>query len=415
MKPKEHSTWLTDVTIPSFPKLQTDLDTEVAIVGGGLAGLLSAYTLAKAGKKVVVLESDRIARKSTGYTTGFLSQLIDTDTADLTEMFGEKATREIWNSHGEGISLIEQIVREEKISCEFMRTTNYVYANDSRERKSLEEEYKSMKSLGLGVSMKAVDLGFSHKGVMSIRGQGKYHAVKFVTGLCDALIKMNVQIYERTEVTAIEGEGPYEVVAGSYRVRAPWTITATYQPFNNPSQVFLKKGMYKSYIIELEAPKGKYPEGTYEDMDNPYHYFRVDAGMSPNKKDRIIIGGEDHRAEIPMNKKNFEVLEDYAEELFGKRYPKVRQWSGFILESVDGLPFIGKYKPQQLLATAFSGNGMTYSAISALIFRDLITGKKNPYTALYSPERDISLTQLWKKGRDFGEEFFRGAVANAFT
>ena len=55
---------------------------------------------------------------------------------------------------------------------------------------------------------------------------------------------------------------------------------------------------------------------------------------------------------------------------------------------------------------------MTYSAITALIMRDIITGKKNPYTNLYDPKRTPTLTQLWKKGRDYTEEFFRGAVAN---
>ncbi|MDB5245288.1 MAG: FAD-dependent oxidoreductase [Parcubacteria group bacterium] len=414
MKTKETSTWIETASLPTFPKLTKNLTTDVAVIGGGLAGLLSAYVLAKEGKKVVVIEKDRFAAKATGYTTGFLSQLIDTDTADLIEMFGEADTKKIWNSHGDAIDLIEKIVKSEKIDCEFVRCKNYVYANDSRERKELDSEFSEMKKLKFEVSMKAVELGFKNRGVMTINKQGKYHDRKFIAGLLPALQKMGVELYEQTEVTDIVGNSPFTVKAGKHEVTADWTITATYQPFNNPSEVFLKKGMYKSYILELEVPKGKYPEGTYEDMDNPYHYFRVDAGKGAKGKDRLIIGGEDHRAEIPMNKKNFDVLEDYAEDLFGKRYPVVRNWSGFILESVDGLPFIGQYKPGNLLATAFSGNGMTYSAISAMIFRDIIAHKKNPYTALYSPERSQTFTQLWKKGRDFGEEFLKGALANVF-
>jgi hypothetical protein len=57
---------------------------------------------------------------------------------------------------------------------------------------------------------------------------------------------------------------------------------------------------------------------------------------------------------------------------------------------------------------------MTYSGITAQIARDLITGKKNPYTDLYDPKRTPTLTQLWKMGRQYTEEFFRGAVGNAF-
>lgn len=413
---KEISTWLATASLPEFPKLKKDIKTEVAVIGGGLAGLLSAYTLAKAGKRVAVLEADRFARMGTGFTTGFLSQIIDTDHVDQIPMFGDKGAKLIWESHGKGIDLIEKIIKDEKIDGEFMRCMNYVYANDRKELRELEEEYKEMKRLGFPVSMGKVDTGFRNCGVMSVRNQGKYHAVKFVAGLLSALERMGVELYEKTGVTKIEGQKPFTVIAGKHRVRADWTLTATYQPFNNPKEVLFQKGMYVSYIIELEVPGGKYKEGTYEDMDNPYHYFRVDKGKGRKGKDRLLIGGEDHRKELftkRVEKKSFEALEEYAKELFGKKYPEVRRWSGYILEPVDGLAFIGEYDPGNLIATAFSGTGMTYSAITGMIVRDTVTGKKNPYIKLYHPKRTPTLTQLWKKGRDYTEEFFRGAVANA--
>ncbi len=414
---EEISTWLASVSLPTFPTLTQNLETDVAIIGGGLAGLLSAYELAKAGKKVVILEKDRVAHAGTGYTTGFLAQYIDTNTGDQVDMYGAADTKKIWESHGDAIDLIEKIAKDEKIDCELMRCTNYMHANDAREKKELDEEFSAMDEQGFSVSQKAIDLHFKNKGVLSMAKQGKYHPLKFVEGLLTALEKLGVEIYETTEVTDLvpvaEGR-PFEVKTDNYTVTAPWTITATYQPFNNPKEVLLKKGMYKSYVMELEVPAGTYEEGTYEDMDNPYHYFRVDAGVGNKGSDRIIIGGEDHRIEIPMNDKNFEVLKEYADDLFGTSYPVVRQWSGHILESVDGLPFIGEYQPHQLIATAFGGNGMTYSAISAKLFTDIVMGEKNPYEKLYSPDRTPTFKQLSKKGRDFGEEFFRGAVANLF-
>jgi glycine/D-amino acid oxidase-like deaminating enzyme len=421
MPSKEISTWLATASLPQFPKLTKDIETEVAIIGGGLAGLFSAYLLAKAGKKVVVLEKHRISRMGTGFTTGFLTQSIDTDTVDQVSMYGDKDTRRIWESHGKAIDLIEKIVRDEKIDCEFTRCTNYLYANDRKELKALEEEAREMRRLGFKASLTKRELGFKSRGALAIPDQGKYHAVKFVAGLCKALERMGVDIYEKTEVVEIQGSGKgrerFTVIAGKREIRADWTITATYQPFNNPKEVFLQKGMYVSYIIELEVPKGKYPEGTYEDLDNPYHYFRVDKGRGKNGKDRVLIGGEDHRKEVgtkKMEEKSFKALREYAQEVFGRKYPEVRQWSGYILEPVDGIAFIGEYDPRQLIATAFSGNGMTYSGISAMIFRDSIAGKKNPYIELYRPGRTPTLNQLWKKGRDFTEEFFRGAVANVF-
>ncbi len=419
MATKETSTWLETASLPTFPKLTDDIDTDVAIAGGGLAGLLSAYMLAKSGKRVAVLEKDRVAHRATGFTTGFLTQSIDTDTADQVSMWGDAGAKAIWDSHGAAIDLIERIVRDEKIDCEFMRCDNYVYANDRKEARQLETEFSEMKRLGFPVSMKQAgkgpDLGFKNRGVMAVRKQAKYHDVKFIAGLLPALERMGVELYEKTEVKDMDGDGPFTIRAGSNEVRADWVLIATYQPFNNPKEVFLQKGMYKSYIIELEAPKGKYPEGTYEDLDNPYHYFRVDAGKGARGKDRIILGGEDHRLEVDtktLEKKSFAALEEYAQELFGKTYPTVRRWTGNILEPIDGIAFIGEYDPHQLVATAFSGNGMTYSGITALIAHDIVTGKKNPYQEFYKPDRTMTFNQLWKKGRDFTEEFFRGAVAN---
>jgi glycine/D-amino acid oxidase-like deaminating enzyme len=414
---KETSTWLASASIPSYPKLSKDTTVDVAIAGGGLAGLLSAYILAKTGKKVAVLEKDQFFRRSSGYTTGSLTQVIDTDVSDQVAMWGDGGARLIWESHGKAIDLLERIVKEEKIDCEFRRCTNYIYASDRKEMRSLGDEFAEMKRLGFPVSMKK-GLPFKNKGAIAVKNQGKWNSVKFIAGLLPVLEKMGVELYEKSEVTAIEGTGPFSVQANGKTVTADWTLTATYQPFNNPREVLFHKGMYRTYIIEMDAPKGAYPEATYEDLDNPYQYFRVDAGMGTRGKDRIVLGGEDHRTELDsktLEKKSYQALEEYAEEVFGKRYPIVRRWSGYILEPIDGLAFIGQYDPHQLIATAFSGTGMTYSGITALMVADIVSGKKSPYQDLYKPDRHMSMTQLWKKGRDFTEEFFRGAVANLFT
>jgi glycine/D-amino acid oxidase-like deaminating enzyme len=421
---KETSTWLAHTELPSFPKLTQNIETDVTIAGGGLAGLLSAYLIAKDGKRVVVLEKDRLARLGTGFTTGFLSAVIDTDVVDQIPMWGDEGAKLIWKSHSDAIDLIERICKKEKIDAEFVRCDNYAYANDRKEAREFEAEFAVMKRLSFPVLMKPIELGFKTTAVITTRKQAKYDVVKFLAGLVPVLEAMGVQIFEKSEVTEIEDGGadeaqllPFSVRANGKEVTAQWVLTATYQPFNNPREVALQKGMYRTYILELEVPKGKYPEAIYEDGDNPYHYFRVDAEKGNKGRDRIIIGGEDHREELTNKKmmaKSYTALKDYARELFGKEYPIVRQWSGLILEPVDGIAFMGEYDPHKLIATAFSGNGMTYSAISAMINRDLIAGKINPYAVFYDPKRSMTMTQLWKKGRDYTEEFFRGAVANLF-
>jgi len=410
---REKSIWQ-DAELPTFPPLKGALDADVAIIGGGITGLLTAYVLSSEGKRVAVLEKDRLASGASGLTTAFITQSIDTDVTDQIAMWGEDGARLIWQSHRDAMALIERIIKTENIECDFVRCPAYVYATTSKEARFVEEEYRDMKKLGFPVVLGSrAKLPFKHRQVMVIKNQAKFHPRAFLKGVVEVLLTRGVMLYEKSGVEEIRGERPFEVILKDGLVRASWTITATYHPFNNPKEVLLKKGMYKTYVVAFDVPAGKYPEGIYEDMENPYHYFRVDAGKGARGKDQLILGGEDHRVEIPLHAKNFEALLEYSEELFGKRYPITHRWTGPIEEPIDGLALIGEYDPGKIVATAFSGNGMTYGALSALIVRDIIQDAANPYRALYAPGRMPTLTQLWKKGRDYGEEFFKGAIVNA--
>jgi glycine/D-amino acid oxidase-like deaminating enzyme len=191
-----------------------------------------------------------------------------------------------------------------------------------------------------------------------------------------------------------EGPGSITTVktaAGS--LTAKDVIVATYAPFNKPGTAKYIRGMYSSYVFEIRLPEGIFTEGLYWDTESPYHYFRIDRRGT---FDRMILGGEDHRSELPVNqKKKFDALEKYlAGFLGGRSYEILRKWIGAVLEPASGLPLIGAYKPHQFVATAFSGNGMTYAMVSALIFRDLILGKKNPWTDVFGrhlrPRRNTS-------------------------
>lgn len=406
------STWTAELSLATFPKLAADLKTDVAVIGGGITGMLTAYRLAKHGYQVALLEKDRLLAGATSYTTGFITQSIDTDTGDLIDMFEVEGARMIWESHGAGRDLLQQIAREEGIECEYKRVPNYLYANDRKELKSLKEEYSALRRISARVNLLTDPVkGFKNAGAIIMPNQAKFDPAKFLMGIVGKLKEMDVLIYEKTEVTEIRGTTRLRITAGGHAVSADWSIMATYGTDDRYKELYFKKGMYKSYIMELEAPPGTCIEGTYEDMDNPYHYFRID---SYEDRDRILIGGEDHRVELKMDeKKNFDALRDYAKEIFGQSYPEVRRWAGNVLEPIDGLALIGEAAPHQLVATSFSGNGMTYAAIASLLLTDLVEGKKNPWKYLYDPKRMPSFTQLWKKGRDYSEEFFRGAVANA--
>ncbi|HEV8601568.1 MAG TPA: FAD-binding oxidoreductase [Patescibacteria group bacterium] len=248
---------------------------------------------------------------------------------------------------------------------------------------------------------------------LEVPNQAKFHPLKFLYALAEIAEKKGVKIFENTEATKISSKDVLTVSTKDSKIKTSDVIVATYKPFNNPREVFAKKGMYKSYMLELEIPKNLLAEALYSDQSNPYYYFRVDKGHA---FDRMLLGGADHREELPVSEaKSYKALKEHLHNILGDvQYKIIKKWPGPILESSDGLGLIGEYKPHQFLATGFSGNGMTYSAISAIMFKDYVLGKKNDWTEVFDPKRPFKLSSILKKGKDYIEEFFGGAVRNTF-
>ncbi len=399
-----------------YPKLEGDITADVVIIGGGITGIWSAYMLARAGKSVVVLEKrPQILENTTFFTAAFITQDIDTDFSTLKEIFGFEKAKLVWQSGRDAIELIAKTIKEENIDCEFKRVPIFTYAKNEKEFEELEEEYKEIKNAGFEAKLytkgvkKDIDLGFDHAGVLEVPDQAMYHPLKFGHALAKLAEGAGAKIFIDSKVLELE-ELTAKTESGT--VTGKDIVIATYRPITNEGTHF-KKGMYDSYILELEIRKGVIPEGMYMDSRNPYHYFRIDDYESHS---RMIVGGEDHRRELALpiaKEKSFSALEEYVKTVIpGTDYKITERWSSGVLEPSDGLALMGMIEPHVFVATAFSGTGMTYAPISAMIIRDLVLGRENPYAELYDPRRIPSLRQLLAKGRDYGGEFFGGIVKN---
>lgn len=397
----------------SYPKLTENIEADVVVVGAGIAGIFNAYILSKAGLKVVVLEkNENILQNTTLLTTAFITKSIDTGFSELVNIFGKNKAELVWQSGQDAIDLIADIVKKEHIDCEFKFVSDYTYADNEKQFKQLTEEYNTVIKSGFEANIQkdGEKLHFENLGFIEFPNQAKFHPIKFAQALAAAAEAAGAKIFTNSEVAVIEGS---IVKTKKSQVQAKDIVIATYSPFTNEGTRF-RKAMYVSYVYELEITKNLIPEGLHIDMSNPYHYFRIDRYET---FDRMIVGGEDHRNDIKINpQRNFNALEKYIKKVLGNNtYKKTRRWHGQILESIDGLPLIGAIKPHTFVITAFSGNGMTYSAISSVIIRDLILHNKNPYINLYSLKRVPTLKQLMAKGFYFMEEFFGGAFKNLFS
>ncbi len=396
-----------------YPQFTADLDVDVLIVGGGLTGIHCAYLLADKGLSIVVLESDTLGSWATIDTTAFITQILDTNTQELIEIFGAEQTRLVLEAGSSAIDEIERIVQKEKIDCEFERCSAYIYANNFSEFQELEEEDQAFDKLDIEHDFKRDEkLSCSDFGFLEVPHQAKFFPTKYLYQLADIASKRGVKIFENSEALRVVSDDPIVVETKQAKVTAKKLIVATYFPFNNPKITHYKKGMYRSYAFEVRLPKGQLLPGLYWDKANPYHYFRIDT---QNSHDRMIIGGEDHRDEIKMDRdKNFNALEDYLKKIVPSKYEIVKKWSGPILEPSDGLALIGEYMKDQFVATAFSGNGMTYSMVAGLLIRDQILGQPNPWSEVFDPKRALTAKALLKKGEDYTQEFLGSALKNLF-
>jgi len=393
MKISHQPTWV-GARQKAYPQLRDDVTADLAIIGGGLTGLLTAYLLSTNGKKVVVLEAGRLGSGATAYTTAFITQVIDTSLSDLIRMVGPQKTKSIWQAGEQAINRIERIVKKEKIDCEFQRCSARIYASSEKDYAKLVREHRAARRLGFATRLvKKNILPFEQYGFLEVKDQAKFHPLKFLSGVAEMVEASGGKIFEHSKALSLKevpGSVTVKIAAGS--VTAKDVIVATYAPFNNPRMGKYKKGMYSSYVFEIRVPEGIFTEGLYWDTESPYHYFRIDRRGT---FDRMILGGEDHRSELPVSQKKFDALKKYlAGFLGGRSYKILRKWIGAVLEPAGGLPLIGTYKPHQFAATAFSGNGMTYAMVSALIFRDLILGQKNPWIHIFDrnlrPRRNTS-------------------------
>ena len=408
---REESSWELQ-SAKTYPTLSQNIEADIVIIGAGLVGIFNAYILSKAGLKVVVLESKKeILHSTTLVTTAFITKIIDSSYEELITLFGKENARLIWQSGQDAIDCIADIIENENIDCEFKFVKVFTYAKDYKQFTKLTKEYEAIKESGIEAALwkDGSSLHFKNSGFMEISDQATFHPLKFGYALADLAESAGAKIFTDSEVLSIEN---LTVKIKDYQVQATDILLATHYPFINKGTQF-KKSLYVSYVYELEIAKGLIREGLYLDMDNPYHYFKID---SFENFDRMIMGGEDHRKDIKINpSKNFRALEEYIQLILGENdYKITRKWDGPIIESVDGLPLIGDIKPHMFEVTALSGSGMTYAAVSALIIRDLILKKNNPYIDLYSIKRTTTLRQYIIKGYNYVQEFFGGAFKNFF-
>jgi len=392
------SLWSATSKEPSIPALDENINADVCIVGAGIAGMTTAYLLAREGKSVVILDKGQIGSGETTHTTAHLSNVLDAGYRKLEVLHGATKAQLIAQSHTAAIAKIESIVTEEKIDCDFERLDGYLLSPDWDSPKKVQQEWQAAKRAGLRVrKLKQSPFDLKFGSCLRFPQQAQFHPLKYLAGLARAIKRLDGRLFGGTEAKEIRGGKTVKIgTKGRAIVSAGAVVVATNTPINDSGKMYTKQEPYRTYVIGAFVPAGRIPRALYWDTEDPFHYVRLQRIRANGKtQDLLIIGGEDHKTgQAEGIEGRFARLATWGREHFPGIKEIAFRWSGQVMESMDYVAFIGrnpKDDPNVYIVTGDSGAGITHGTIAGILLRDLIVGRDNPWVTLYDPARKTLL------------------------
>lgn len=382
------SLWKATASLPEFPELVGDVRTDVLIIGGGIAGILTAYLLHEKGVRYVLVEKGRICSGTTGNTTAKITFQHGLIYDKILKSDGTEAARKYLAANRAAFDKYAELCG--KTDCDYEIKDNYVYSTD--DRRKLEKEVEALEKIGYIADLcENVPLPIKTVGAVKFPDQAQFNPLKFLSSVAEGL-----NIYEDTFVREMRGN---TAVTDKGKIHADTVIAATHFPFiNKHGSYFLKLYQHRSYVIALENAQDV--NGMYVD--------ECDTGLSfRNYEGLLLLGGGGHRT----GKKggNWAELRAFA----AKKYPNSREkhfWATQDCMSLDGIPYIGRYSAKThgfYVASGFNKWGMTGSMTAAMLLSDMILGKRNGFASVFDPSRSIVKPQLFINGAE--------AVCNLLT
>ena len=387
---------------PSFPKLERNIETDVCIIGCGVAGLSTAYELTTRGKKVAILEGRHVLSGESGRTSGHLSNALDDGFINIEKKHGLKGAKAAADSHTYAINRVREISQKLGIDCEFRYLPAYEisqYARaDARHAKEIENvqrEAEFAKKLGMDVTFND-DLAVrgwhgkpDQRGGAIFNNQATFHPTKYMLGVLEWLRKQpTFQCFANTKMISAEDGEPCQVkTADGYRVTAQDIVGATCVPLQRKLNLIAEMAYDRTYCVAMRIPKGSAEDCLIYDEAEAYKYVRLTHCDA--ETDYIVVGGCDHKVGQETAGGRYEELETWVRERFPQAGSVDYKWSGQIFEPVDYMAFIGQNqgKTHMFIVTGDSGNGLTHGVLAGKLIADQIQGVKNAWTELYNPSR----------------------------
>lgn len=366
----------------AYGRLTTNVSVDVAVVGGGLAGIVTAFMLAQDGARVAVVESGRIGAGVTGYTTAKVTIGHGLIYGELASNAGEDYARAYAEANQWGLSWLTSL----PIECDLRRKPMVVFAESQEEREGLQKDFALLRSWGMNVEWTdRLTLPVSTMGGVSYPDQAEIHPRKLLLGLAEELIRAGGQIFEETRMLEIEDGEPCVVRTNRGEVRCSRFVIASHYPVYDPTGLFSRLAPYRDYALAAKV-NGPLPVEMSIGAGKEAKAFRT---CPSDEGELLIVSGESHKVGQSDAQEAYANLEDYTRMHFDVQEVPFR-WSTQDNMTPDRMPYIGPFGSRSehgYVVTGFNAWGMTTSAYAGMIVRDMVAGRTNPWAEMFSPGR----------------------------
>lgn len=369
----------------NIPSIDTSYD--VIIVGGGITGVSTGLLLQNAGMNCLIIEAANLCFGTTGGTTAHLNTLLDTSYVTIRKNFGKEKAEWIASAVKDAIELIRKNIDVYGIECGFSYADGYLFAQDEKQQSTLDEILAATREAGIEANYTdQVPVPIPFVKAIRVADQAKFNPVQYVYGIAQAFEAAGGAIIQDCRVTGVEKNEWLSVETEKGIFRSTHLIYATHIP-PGVNLLHLRSVPYRSYAMAAILQGDAYPADLCYDMYDPYHYYRT---QKVNGQSYLIAGGEDHKTGHQENaQQSFLRLESHIRKHFPVKEIAYK-WSSQYFEPADGIPYIGHLPghPDNLyVGTGYGGNGMVYSSVAALTFREILLKTKRNYADLFNPNR----------------------------
>lgn len=371
------------------PALTDDTTVDVAVVGAGIAGICTAWELARAGRSVALLEADRVAAGTTGYTTAKLSALHGLIYTKLRGSHGAEGARAYARSHQDAIEHVARVTTELGIDCDLERVPAYAYTESDKRVDQVRAEAEAALDAGLAASFATeTDLPFPVAGAVRVADQAQFHPRKYLLALVTDLLRHGGQVYERTRVTGLdEGEPCRLTTENGATVTASDVVVATHYPVFDRALLFSRLEPHRELVVAAPLPAHRAPHGAY--ITSEQHTRSVRTAPYDKERRLLIVTGEPFKPGTGDTAEHYARLAAWTRERFGVT-EITHRWAAQDNHTTDHVPYVGPFHPGSQhvwVATGYGSWGMSGGVMSGRLLAARITGHPWPWADLYDPRR----------------------------